>query len=419
MRVSRRHLLQSAVAGAVGALPGVRNLAFAETGQGRDLVVVIFLRGGCDALNMMAPANDRSYIDARPPELRVLDAGDRQGHRLDSNLVPGLDFRLHSEAAPLYELYRAGHLAIVVATGLSNATRSHFVAQDLIERGIVDEQKRPERDTGWLARYLAEAKAPASVPAVSANPGVSAGLLGDAAALAVPDLQGGLGIPGGEPVRQALARLYGSGEDVVARAGRQALQNIAAVDVALPRGPDGKVAAYQPDNGAAYDGGGEFMRSLQSVARLAKAELGLAVAAVDCNGWDHHEGEPGRFNNLAGVFARNLAAFYNDMAKRNERMTIVVMSEFGRRLRANRSQGTDHGHGGHMLVLGGHVMGGRLYGTWPGLSTPELDRGVDLAVTTDYRAVLAELVLRRLGVKDTATILPGFTPLAPFGLFRT
>ncbi len=416
--LTRRHLLQGVAAGTLATIPGLSGLAFAETAAERDLLVVVFLRGGCDALNLMAPVNDRSYLDARPPELRVLDAGDRQGHRLDSDLVAGLDFRLHPEARPLAELYRAGHLAIVAATGLSNATRSHFVAQDLIERGIADEQKRLERDTGWLARYIALGASKAVVPAVSANPGVSAALLGDAAALAVPDLQGGIGIPGGEPVRAALMRLYRAGDDVVTRAGRQALANIAAVEAVLPRAPDGKVTPYQPENGASYDAGGDFVRGLQSVARLAKAELGLTTAVVDCASWDHHEGEPGRFNNMVGQLARNLAAFYNDMAKSHDRMTIVVLSEFGRRLRANRSQGTDHGHGGHTLVLGGHVQGGRLYGKWPGLSTPELDRGVDLAVTTDYRAVLAELLTRRLGVKDTGTILPGFAPPQPLGLFK-
>ncbi|MBV8594009.1 MAG: DUF1501 domain-containing protein [Caulobacteraceae bacterium] len=400
-------------------LPGLRDVAFAEGAAQRDLLVVVFLRGGCDALNLLAPANDRNYVDARPPELRVLDSGDRQGHRLDSDLVPGLDFRLHGEAAPLAELYRARQLAIVVATGLTNGTRSHFVAQDLIERGLADEGKRQGRDEGWLTRAVASMGSKSAVPAVSANPGVSASLLGDATALAAPDLQAGLGVPGGEAVRAALARLYEAGDDIVQRAGRQALANMAAVEAALPHGPDGKVSPYQPESNAAYDPGGEFVRGLQSIARLAKAEIGLTAAVVDCASWDHHEGEAGRFNNLCGLFSRNLAAFYNDMARYHDRLTLLVMSEFGRRLRANRSNGTDHGHAGHMLVLGGRVEGGRLYGKWPGLSTPELDRGVDLDVTTDYRAVLGEVLTRRFAVKDVSTTLPGYASAKPVGLFRT
>jgi uncharacterized protein (DUF1501 family) len=146
-------------------------------------------------------------------------------------------------------------------------------------------------------------------------------------------------------------------------------------------------------------------------------QVGLTLAAVDMGGWDTHEGQPGRFANQARQLGLALGAFWNDVARYHDRVTVVVVTEFGRRLRANKSEGTDHGHASAMLVLGGTVNGGRMYGKWPGLNADALDHGVDLAVTTDYRTVFGEIAQHRFGAAPDA-VFPGFKPPAPLGLLR-
>jgi uncharacterized protein (DUF1501 family) len=136
-------------------------------------------------------------------------------------------------------------------------------------------------------------------------------------------------------------------------------------------------------------------------------------------GWDTHDNQPARFNNLAGQLGRNLMALWNDLSAYNDRLTVVTMSDFGRRLRSNKSNGTDHGHGGAMFVIGGRVNGGRMYGTWPGLSSATLDRGVDLSVTTDYRTVLSSVVGRDLPPSQIGALFPGFKPERDLGIMRS
>jgi uncharacterized protein (DUF1501 family) len=147
-------------------------------------------------------------------------------------------------------------------------------------------------------------------------------------------------------------------------------------------------------------------------------DVGLRVACADMGGWDTHDNQPARFNTLAGQLGRNIMAFWNDLSAYHGRLTLVTVSDFGRRLRSNKSNGTDHGHAGAMLVLGGKVNGGRMHGRWPGLSTLELDRGVDLAVTTDYRAVLSAVVAPHIGQVQAAGLFPGYQPGRDLGLMR-
>lgn len=148
-------------------------------------------------------------------------------------------------------------------------------------------------------------------------------------------------------------------------------------------------------------------------------DIGLSVACVDIGGWDHHDNLAGRFAGLAGQFSRALAAFWNDVSRYHDRLTVVVMTEFGRRLRTNKSNGADHGHGGVMMVLSGHANGGQIYGRWPGLSSGQLDNGVDLAVTTDYRNILAEILATRLRIGSALnSIFPGLPSVKPLGIVR-
>jgi uncharacterized protein (DUF1501 family) len=223
------------------------------------------------------------------------------------------------------------------------------------------------------------------------------------------DLRYGMNLPGGKQAASVLKHLYARGSDPIDVATRRTLQGIALIDAPL-RLPDGKVAPYQPSNGASYDDT-EAGRGLAAIARVIRMELGIRAFALDMGGWDTHENQPPRLANLAGQLSRALGAFHADMHDRLDRIVLVVMSEFGRRLRSNRSNGTDHGHAGLVMVSAPRIAGGRIHGTWPGLSSQVLDNGVDLALTTDIRSVLVELMAGPLATPHApATVFAGFAP---------
>ena len=173
--------------------------------------------------------------------------------------------------------------------------------------------------------------------------------------------------------------------------------------------------SYTPANGAQYQG--EFGRRLQQVARLIKADVGVEVAFVDIDGWDHHSNEQQQLYPLLNQFGMSLAAFTRDMGDRMADVVLVTMSEFGRTVAENGNAGTDHGHGGVMMLLGGPVRGGSVYGNWPGLEPEQLFENRDLAVTTDFRDVLGELVRDHLGQK-TDKVFPGYAGDKALGLLR-
>jgi uncharacterized protein (DUF1501 family) len=199
------------------------------------------------------------------------------------------------------------------------------------------------------------------------------------------------------------AQTFYTGGDPVLAAGKRTIETIRALS---------GTTAYTPTT--SYPDG-DFGDSLQTVAQMIKLNVGLRIATVDLGGWDHHESEGvndswGPFNQLAATLSQGLQAFYNDLPAHQSKLTVVVMSEFGRRLGKNLSNGTDHGHGNVMLVLGGQVNGGKVYGTWPGLQDENLDQHEDLKITTDFRKVLSEIVVRRLGNGKLGTVFPGITP---------
>jgi uncharacterized protein (DUF1501 family) len=175
---------------------------------------------------------------------------------------------------------------------------------------------------------------------------------------------------------------------------------------------------YTPANGANYQQGGELGRGLQQVARLIKADAGIEAAFAEIGGWDHHQNEQAQMFGVAGQFGTALAAFCQDLGDRMEDIVLVTMSEFGRTVQENGDNGTDHGHGDLMMVVGGPVRGGKVYGKWPGLEKEQLYEGRDLAVTTDFRAVLSELVRGHLGQKDLAPVFPGYRGGEPLGLLK-
>jgi uncharacterized protein (DUF1501 family) len=402
--LTRRELV--ATASALALAPNVK--AFAGAAGEGALLVSIFLRGGMDALAFIAPVDDPDYLAARAAELRLVGDGDRPALPLEGG-PKGHDFRIHPEAAPLLELYRDRRLAFVHAAGIANGTRSHFGAQELVERGLTNPDESSRVEGGWMARWLAAAGA-AEGPAFAATASVPEALSSHRDTICAPDLRYGLGVPGGKPALQVLMRLMrGDGRDgAIQQASLRTLQGIQLIDGRL-RQADGKVQAYAAANGAQYEET-EIGRSLQSVARVIRMDLGIRAFAVDMGGWDTHENQPGRFAALIGQLARALAALHLDLQDRLKNVTLVAMTEFGRRLRSNKSNGTDHGHGGLMLVSAPNIAGGAVLGRWPGLQAANLDNGVDLAVTTDTRSVLAELMAGPLATPGVAAVFPQFQP---------
>ena len=404
--MKRRDLLKGlGVLGASRALlPGLlANLAFARSENGGNVLVVVFQRGGADGLALVAPYAEGGLYYDRRPTTAVPEPG-RKGGGLD------LDgrFALHPQLAPLYELYRGKQLALVHAAGSPDETRSHFDAQQYMEFGTPGVKSAR---SGWLGRHLALTAHRSGSPfrAVGLGDVVADSLLGPVTPLALRSiaefhLQGR---DGEWPrMRRVLQGLYRQDAlEPVARSVWSSMEELARI-------------AREGEGGGDYPEG-VLGRGLSQVARLIKAEVGLEVATVDSDDWDTHEEQgvqSGRFAANTAAFARALAAFWADLGDHARRVTVVVMSEFGRRVEENASAGTDHGHGGAMWLLGAGVRGGKVYGRWPGLAPEALDDG-DLAVTTDFRDVLGELVQRRLGGGPVEQVFPGHR-LKPLGIFE-
>lgn len=370
-----------------------------SSGRAKKQLVCIFMRGGVDALNVVVPHGDDNYYKERR-EIAVPAPGK------DANSVIRLDpmFGLNPGLSSLLPLYRAGQLGFVHAVGSPNLTRSHFDAQDLMESGTpLDAFTRD----GWLNRCLANERADAVVSAfrsVAVGRSLPRALYGSQAALAIDDVESfGLRAPGGvrERLQAGFRSMYGgAGGDEAASAGLAAMTTVDLVR-------EKTAGKYVPENGAEYPKAG---RPLMNVARLLKADLGVEVAWVDAGGWDTHANQGAGAGQLAGRLkdlGDSLAAFHKDLGQRMRDVVVVTMSEFGRTVRQNGTGGTDHGHGGIMLVMGGKLLGGHVFGDWPGLALDKRHEGRDLAVTTDYRSVLAEVLTHHLGLADLTRVFPG------------
>jgi uncharacterized protein (DUF1501 family) len=385
------------------ALSPLKNFAFvADENASSEIFVHIFLRGGCDGLNLLAPVSDQTYVNARNADLRV---NEPQGLAL-KNTLNGLDFCLHSKAAGLKELYDTNQLVLIHACGLNHGTRSHFDAMDLIERGAV--RKTNQRE-GWLSRYLKSYSSSDALPAVAMSSELPASFLGSPLAVSMSE-PSSFSLKGDARLAGLLKGMY-KGTNALDTTAQRTLQTISLINTKLQRSQNGEIAPYQPENNADYPSewnAQSFVNAMKGLARLIKADTGVHVATVDFGGWDTHENQFYTFAQLTDILSRTVTAFYNDMHRFHDRLTVVIQSEFGRRLKANKSNGTDHGHGNVMMVLGGKCAGGKMYGQWKGLETENLDNGVDLAVTTDYRRVLNEILIKRLGCKNPATVFPDF-----------
>lgn len=388
-RIGRRGLLRAGLA--VAALPGLRGLAFADAAQAPPLLVVVFLRGGMDSLHVLSPADDAAFVAMRNAELRSLAEGGTAGHRLDAHA--GIDFRLHREATGLAAIWRDRRMALWPAAGVPEATRSHFEAQALIAGGRGRRQD-PRATRGWLAAWSqAIGRGNAGPAALAVQGGVTPELTGADRVLAVPSLSGGLRPPGGRLGAAALEALHAGGQDRVSVAVRNAIHDMVALDSLLPRDAEARLVRYRPAIGADYSPAGGFGASLATVAQAAKLHPGLVAAQVDLGGWDTHEGQAWRLPNQVRTLSNGLAALDADLAELPRRWGVVVVSEFGRRLRGNASGGTDHGRAGTVMAFGrSGELGGR-FGNWPGLAPDMLEDGVDLRVTDDYRDILRAVML--------------------------
>lgn len=399
MLTRRSFLRTSAIAlGAAGAAPTWLLRTAAQGKSGRKVLVAIFQRGAADGLNVVVPFFEPRYYQVRP-SIAIPQPGRPNGAiDLDGR------FALHPALQPLKGLWDSRQLAIVHAAGSPDASRSHFDAQDFMECGTPG----IKREDGWLNRALTPG-APDSSPvrAIASGTQLPKTLQGSRGAIAVdslPKFQ-----VADKSTEDVLENLYSSSLDPQLKAqGKATFDAIKLIESVRTR-------PYTPAAGAQYVG--EFGQRLQQIARLIKADVGVEVAFADIGGWDHHSNETGQLANQLRQFGSSLATFTQDLGDRMEDVVIVTMSEFGRTVNENGNAGTDHGHGNVMMVMGGGVRGGRICGEWPGLEPEQLFERRDLAVTTDFRDVLGELVSGHLG-QNVNQVFPGYSPRMSLGLLN-
>ena len=368
----------------------------ALSGNGDDTrtLIVVFLRGAADGLTLVPPVEDDNYYRSRP-RISV--------DRKDTVPLNGF-FGLNSMLQPLKRIYDEGHLAIVHAAGSEDDTRSHFDAQDLMEHGGVVAG-------GWLGRFLRFRDRPSQGPLSAVALGAKfPECLRGAPSVTVMQTMDDFSLgAGAESLTGELARLYARQPDGLAAAGRDTLNALARIERM-------RTSVYHPANLAQY-GADSFSLGLRQTAQLIKARVGLEAVSLDLEGWDSHFTQSTLMNPLMKRLGQGLAAFYTDLGQAIERTTVMVMTEFGRRVQENSSFGTDHGRGSVMFLIGGGIRGGRVYCKWPGLSANLLTGPGDLQVVHNYRNVIAPILLRHGAGARLRTIFPEFQvePLDLYG----
>lgn len=422
--MQRREFLKATGMGAAAAAVAgpLRLLAQDSTTRAQSTtrsIVSIYLRGGMDAINVIVPHGDKRYYEIRPT---IAIPGKEEE---DGPGVIALDatFGMHPSLASLKPLWDAGRFAPIICSGSPHQTRSHFDAQDFMEyaapglRGLT---------AGWLNRYLTGTKERAekekagdfTLRAMAMQPLLPRALRGDFPVLAVPDRK----VLENEKVLDTFDDVYGQGgpkesemgkreDDPVVESGRETLETLKKYKEALKRNSGVK----RPD----YPSGG-LGTKLKDIASILQADIGLEAACVDVGGWDHHTAEGGNVGTLANMLKNvsdSLAAFTKDLGDRLDRTLVMVMTEFGRTCRENGNTGTDHGHGGVMFLLGGKVKGGKVHGTWNGLEDKALYEARDLAVTTDFRDIFADVLRSHMNWEPSKTFFPDYKPGTVKGLF--
>lgn len=410
----RQFLIGSGSAALYG---GALRFGFAKPGSftkaaSQEVLISIFLRGGMDGLSLLPPRSGDDYAEYQilRPDLYIPDT---------SSLIfdAAVPFGLHPAATGLQDLYQSNRLAIVHACGLSNSNRSHFDAQLYMDLGTPGVSNT---STGWLTRHLASAE---NLPENPLIPTLAAGWYPPASLLNEPravttanptnfDLNWGHWAWEGTQADQ----LNGYYQPGVSSADTAGSNTLAAMNVMRTQDWDG----YIPGNGVVYPDS-TLANMLRMTAQMIKLDVGLRTVTVDRGGWDTHNDEGvlgGNFEALVQDLSDSLYAFFADIAgTHSDHVTAAVGSEFGRRCYQNGDFGTDHGYGNIMLVMGDNVNPG-VHGVFPGLAPEQLYQGDDVAVTTDFRRILSEILIRRMGNPYLGYVFPGYTDYAPLGVVQ-
>ncbi len=409
---SRRSFLRNAAAITGGAVATsvfgdtFRQAAYGQSAGG-NVMVVLSLRGGADGLSMVVPHGDRHYYAQRPriaiPKKPLLFKDEL--------------FGLHPQFAPLSSMWKNNRFAVVHAVGLPQPNRSHFSAIEEIEDADLGSPAR----VGWINRLVGLDSNRSSLQAVSVGDGVMpTSLYGGQPTLSIESVED-VSLSGAQQRadtrrarRAALAQVWNSSRSPLASGARASLATTSTLSDTLSHG-------YRPAHGARYPVG-SLGDAFKDTARLIKARVGVEVVTLDHGTWDMHShlgtltaGGNTSMRGMVGTLSNALAAFFKDLGVTGNRVTLVTVTEFGRRLRENGSAGLDHGWANATLVLGAGVRGGAYYGRWPGLADAALVDG-DLQVTTDYRSIISEVMLKRFNV-TSSKVFPGFIP-RPVGVMR-
>lgn len=409
--MNRRFFLKSsgialACVGAATLSPSFLNRTLAQTGKSgrKRILVTIFQRGAMDGLNAVVPFGDETYYSLRPS---IAISKPKPGEATSAIDLDGY-FGLHPSLAAFKPIFDAGQLAIIHAVGSPDSTRSHFDAQDYMESGTPGVKSTTD---GWVNRYLQATANPEASPfrAVSMGANLPRTMQGKASAIAMTSINDFALRAGGGASGQALqggfeAMYQQTANDALRGTGKETFDAVKLLKQVNP-------TKYQPTAGVIYPRG-QFGDRMKQIAQLIKSNIGLEVAFTDIGGWDTHANQgagQGQLANRLLEFSNGIAALYADLKDRADEVVILTMTEFGRTARENGNRGTDHGHGSAMFLLGGSVNGGKVYGKWPGLKSHELNEQRDLAITTDFREVFAEIAKNHLGAANLNTIFPGFS----------
>ena len=394
----RRFVTMLSAAGAAGLMPVGGSTFAAAVPAGatpsRKKLIVVFLRGAVDGLSVVAPYAEPDYARFRPT-IALPAPGQADGALLD------LDghFGLHPALASLMPLWSGGRLAFVHASGSPDPTRSHFDAQDYMESGTPGQKRTAD---GWMNRLLGELPGrPSPTRGLSVGAVLPRIYAGPVPVASMAEGQGATRptILDQPRIAAAFAKLY-DGDDATSRAYRESLQARREVLASLDPGAMEKeqIAA---NNGAPLPTG--FPDDAARLARLMRNDPNVQLAFVALGGWDTHAGQGtarGQLANRLRPLGDGLAVLADRLGPAFDDTVILVMSEFGRTARENGNRGTDHGHGNALWVLGGPVAGGLVHGRWPGVDERSLHEDRDLAITTDFRSVVAEVAERHLALPD-------------------
>ncbi len=449
--IDRRDFLKGCTVATLAAGASSNALAYfappeyAPASATNDTLVVLFLRGAMDGLSLLPPGASspfRAAYEAARSDTRIPTSG--TGAALSLN---GTNWTIHPRASGLRTLFNQNRLAFIVAAGQSQPNpviRSHFDAQANLEFGFGG---GTGNNIGWLTRHLASGGLPAIVPLPATSLGniTAASLLGSSDAITMNSasdfrLDGFHGAweedDSAHGLVGAVTRMHALWNSNATQLESAGTETLASLDLLRPinfglYNASSNPGGYQPTGGANYSLASNqgFADQLRNVAQLIKGNLGMRVATIDLGGWDTHvgQGNPANtydyFGNQVESLSQGLSAFYADLASASsgnlmQRTSVIVVSEFGRRVQENADGGTDHGYGNVMMALGASVNGGHVYGTFPGLATGDLYEGTDVAVTTDYRRVMSEALIRRMGNPNIYYTFPGYSGYTPIGVFQ-